>query len=163
MFPPLERNALSTSVTSLAETRRDLVRIFFWPRDVARPGLATVVHTEISPPQAPFSLNLFCHLGSLPRTTGSHSATRSRPCALRARAVRCSARNPAFRGPTTRPLMRLAYGVPLVAATYEAHRDLIARRASAIFSPWHIAAADIDIPAFLLGLTILCKASRVAH
>jgi hypothetical protein len=42
---------------------------------------------------------------------------------------------PAFRRPTGRPLMHLAYGVPLVAATYEAHRDLVVRLASANLLP----------------------------
>lgn len=70
---------------------------------------------------------------------------------------------PAFRRPTTRPLMRLAYGVPLVAATYEAHIDLVVRLASAMSAPWPIGVADMDIPAFPPGLNIPCTASRVAH
>jgi hypothetical protein len=57
--------------------------------------------------------------------------------------------------------MRLAYGVLLVAATYDAHRDLVVRLALPISSSWPIAVADMDIPAFPPGLTISCTASRV--
>ena len=63
----------------------------------------------------------------------------------------------------TQPLMRLAYGVPLSAATYESYTDLVLRLAPAMSHIWPISVADMHIPTYPPGLPILSATSCVAH
>ena len=59
--------------------------------------------------------------------------------------------------------MRLAYGVPLLAATYEAYADLIVGLASAMSDFWPVSVADMDIPTYPPGLPIPSVTYCVAH
>ena len=106
----------------------------------------TVLSSEIASPNYKFT---FCYKITPTRATDSSRAMQRQ-------------KYPAYRRPTTRPLMRLVYGVALVSATFEAYTDLAVRLASAISTPWPIAVADMVIPAFPPGLTIPCTASRCA-